>query len=117
MKIYQTAVGVDEEGTGIVTAYTTIDTIEYAGRFWLVPTWLEKPLAEYKSPEVLISLEGLPHKRIETAAERTKVPADFLLLIAIPKPFLQDLTQLQRFLPIDVIPSPDIKVTIPSGIH
>ncbi len=117
MQVFKTLVLVHTPGDPEPAGHVLIDTIKFTGKLWLVPTWLEKPLAGYKSPEVLISLEGLPHKRIETAAERTKVPADFLLLIAIPKPFLQDLTQLQRFLPIDVIPSPDIKVTIPSGIH
>jgi hypothetical protein len=51
MKIYKTAAYVITESE---PGYVLIDTIEYEGKFWLVPMWVEKPLEGWKAPERLV---------------------------------------------------------------
>jgi hypothetical protein len=48
--VFRTSVSFDELPPGIYA----IDTIEHAGRLWLVGGWLESPAAGYRIPQRLI---------------------------------------------------------------
>jgi hypothetical protein len=41
------------------------DVIEHAGKFWLVPEWLDNQVQKVTMPLRIISLETLIHKRME----------------------------------------------------
>jgi len=54
-KIFKTAVPSDN-GT-----IHTVDTIEYEGKLWLVPQWLDKPKEGLSRPARIIRMDSLPH--------------------------------------------------------
>lgn len=87
------------------------DTIEYEGKMWLVPEWLEAPSEGWKTPERIVCLDGFPHQKVESG-----VPADFVLNKPIPKDVLYGQIPKQSKYASLVIMRPDIKVSIPT-IH
>ena len=40
-----------------------VDTIEYEGKFWLVPEWNDTQDGEWTKPTRIICLEGLPFEK------------------------------------------------------
>lgn len=113
MKIYKTASYIiNEEGEPIVF---TIDTIEFEGKLWLVPEWIEKPLEGWKSPKRIILLDALPHQKVPPGSP---IPADFVLGYPRSTAFLKNgQTPTQPTTEAVVIKNPDIRIPIPKGIH
>ena len=121
MKIYKTAVLVytkylpgDEKPT--TEGYIFFDTIEHEGKLWLVPDWIYNTNEGWKRPERIILLNSLPHMKIPPE-NPISAEADFVLGYSIPITALDD----HNLIPLPngavVINLPDIKETIPTGVH
>ncbi len=115
MKIYKTAALVYDKRKPKVLGYVLIDTIEHEGKFWLVPSWIEKPLEGWKEPEQIILLDSLPHLKV--SPDLSIPDSDFVLGYLIPTSELNDQNQIPLPDEAVVINSPDIQIPIPKGIH
>ena len=76
MNIFKTLLAFSDGDDG---ALYRVDTIEHEGKMWLVPSWLDNPVAGHRIPERLILLDVLPHQKTPDG------PADFVLSPGIPK--------------------------------
>ncbi len=106
-KIYQTLMYYEGENDILY-----IDTIEYDGKMWLVPRWLEAPSEGWKTPVRIILLDLLYHQVIPSG-----VPADFLLKLPMPKDVFEGRIPKGSEDEFVVIERPDVKIPIPRGIH
>ena len=67
-----------------------VDTIEYAGSYWLVPIWFDTPDGKSKAPARMVYLNMLPH-------QKGTVGHDFVLNSPLPN-WIYDLEyQPQKF--------------------
>jgi len=107
MKIYKTAALVYGAGE---PAYVFIDTIEYEGGLWLVPSWIEKPHEGYKTPERIVLME----KYLQAPPG---IPADFVLGYPLSIEEGADQVPPEAITGPVVKNLPDTRVTIPKGIH
>ncbi|MGA7579190.1 MAG: hypothetical protein ACLQUW_13235 [Desulfobaccales bacterium] len=107
-KIFKTLVSIEGGGGSIFQ----MDTIEYEGKKWLVPKWLEAPTEGWKRPERIICLDTLAHSKAPSGFE-----ADFVLNHPIPTVVLSGGIPIRSISVIRVIEHPDIKFPIPKGIH
>ena len=121
MRVYKTAALVytkyvegDEKPT--VEGYTYFDTIEYEGKFWLVPDWIYNTNEGWKRPERLILLNSLPYMKIPPE-NPISAEADFLLGYPIPIIAIDDHNLIPLPNEAVVINFPDIKEIIPKGVH
>lgn len=64
-----------------------VDTIEYEGKFWLVPRWLFPPSKEWREPERLICISNLGLRDHRSQQQRA---ADFSVLVPLPKALFFD---------------------------
>lgn len=108
MKIFKTIVTLSGTGKGIIYK---ADTIEYEGKMWLVPTWLETPSVGWKTPERIVCLDELPYQKASFG------DADFILTNPIPKDVLFGQITDQSIFKSVVIIRPDIRIAIPKGVH
>ena len=106
-KIYQTLIYF-EVGAGTFL----IDTIEYDGKLWLVPSWLETPSEGWKTPARIILLDSLYHQAIPPGGQY-----DFLLKLPMPKDVYEGRIPKESEGEYVVIERPDVKIPIPRGIH
>ena len=101
MKVLKTFVAVGNE-------VHKVDTIEWQGKFWLVPLWVEAKDLGLQRPVRIISLSDLAHQKGGPGA-------DFVLTDPLPKEFF-DLAgpsaQEGRFV---VVEKPEL--TMPTQIH
>lgn len=79
-----------------------VDTIEYQGKMWLVPEWLDNPLAGLRKPTRIILLDVLPHQQSPGG------PTDFVLNAGIPKSVFDGQIPTQPEDLFVVIEGPDI---------
>ncbi len=107
-KIYQTLISF-EGGSGKIFE---IDTIEYDGKMWLVPYWLEAPSEGWKTPARIILLDSLDHQAAPAGFE-----ADFLLKLPMPKDVFEGRIPKKSEGEFVVIERPNVKILIPRGIH
>lgn len=121
MKIYKTAALIytkyvegDEKPT--VEGYTYFDTIEYEGKFWLVPDWIYNTNEGWKRPERIILLNSLPYMKIPPENPMS-AEADFFLGYPIPITALDDHNLIPLPNEVVVINFPYIKETIPKGVY
>jgi hypothetical protein len=64
MKIMKTMVGNDRDGS-----LQKADTIEYEGKLWLVPHWLDSPAEGVRRPNRLIRLDSLRHQQVASGSQ------------------------------------------------
>lgn len=107
MIVYKTAVMLSNPGDNKIYY---ADTIEYEGKLWLVPTWLESPSLSYKLPERIVCIETLAHMKAGMPG------VDYVLNNPIPRDVLygQILPELKEKYVVKM--RPDIRVSIPT-IH
>jgi hypothetical protein len=106
VKIYTTAVSFSDVADGGIFK---CDTIEYQGKMWLVPEWLENPKAGWTMPARIILLESLPHQTTTGNAF-----GDFVLNQPIPKAVFNGQQSGGIYI---VLERPDIKIKSLGGIH
>ena len=78
-KLFKTLVCFDDSG-----AWYKVDTIEYEGKMWLVPDWIDMPEEKCKRPTRIICLDALRHQNTPQGS------ADFLLTYPMPKSVWND---------------------------
>ena len=103
MKIFKTAIAI--EGMGVVC---TMDTIEYQGEFWLVPSWLEAAWDGWRMPAKIICLSRLHHAHTPGSGV-----GDFQLLVALAPSSLADPLEALQTNGYVVRERPDIRLPIP----
>jgi hypothetical protein len=82
-----------------------MDTIEFEGKLWLVPHWLDEPIRKVTKPARLIRMDLLPHQSMAG----TGYGADFVVSYRIPKE-LFELTPLKEQLPgYEVLELPELE--------
>ena len=105
MKIFKTFITFTDAEPGKILK---CDTIEFEGKFWLVPEWLEKAAIGEMQPLRIICLDLLPHQKIQRGT-----PADFVLNDPIPKCVFDGEIPPQTTLNFRILESPEIWVEIP----
>ncbi len=92
----------------------TADTIEYDGKLWIVPKWIEYVAIGRMQPVRIIRLDILPHEKQEPDA-----PHDFVLKVAIPRTVYERGVQKKYRSDFEVVESPSIFIDIPpeTGLH
>jgi hypothetical protein len=83
------------------------DAIEYEGGLWLVPQWLEAPFEGYKIPARIIRFDTLKHHKNKF------LNFDFQLQHTIPQAVLDGQTSAGY----EIREKPDIRFSIPKGVH
>lgn len=61
------------------TSICEMDVIEYDGKFWLVPEWLDNPIQKVTKPMRMVSLETIRHSRMRGAKQ------EFVVEFPVPK--------------------------------
>jgi len=82
------------------------DTIEWQGKFWLVPEWIENHSTGKMRPVRIICLDSLPHRVLPLGA-----PDHFALDIPIPKCVFDG--KIPQETPFEIVENPAIEVYIP----
>lgn len=104
MKILKTLVPADD-------GLFVYDTIEYEGKLWLVPEWIDGiPTKGYSKPARIICLTVLPHSQGAAGA-------DYALNNPIPKSVWQGHVPPELKNMYVVIENPDIVVETPPTYH
>jgi hypothetical protein len=86
-----------------------MDTIEFQGKLWLVPVWLESPTEGWKTPERIICLENLPVRDLRNTSQF----ADF----AVQAPIVMDVFDGKSNPVYIVLEHPPIRFHNPPTIH
>ena len=86
------------------------DTIEYQGRFWLVPSWTENHTTGKMKPDRIICLNSLPHQILPLGA-----PENFALDVPIPKCVFDG--EIPPGTTFEIVENPEIEVYIPELLH
>lgn len=108
MKILRTLLAV--EGAG--ASFFHMDTIEYEGKFWLGPLWLEVPSEGYKRPAHIVCLDSLKHQKMIGSPL-----ADFVLSGPLPKAAHEARAPQSPKPEYVLIENPPVHVPTPRGIH
>ena len=96
-KIFCAMAGNDTDGT-----IYKIEAIEYDGKLWLVPRWLEVPARGVSMPARIIRFDNQPHQRLPDG--------DYLLNGPIPKVLLGPTTPKQQVPGFEYVELPDIEI-------
>jgi hypothetical protein len=91
------------------TSIFTVDAIGHDGRLWLVLRWLCPPSKEWREPERIICLSGLPYQDLRGTGQ----PADYSLPVPLPKHLFGDTPLLpsEEYL---VVEHPHIRFRMPT---
>ena len=107
MKIYTAMISTPNNGG---TNILKCDTIEFEGRFWLVPVWLEDDFGEIKTPKRIICMSVLDHQVLGPDSSY----ADFLVKEPIPKEVLYGEATEHNGIAYLIVECPELP-DIPSG--
>lgn len=99
-KILKTLVFFSDDQKSIVYR---VDTIEHAGKTWLVPGWFNNPQEGCRLPERIICLDALPHEKTSWSQ------ADFVLNKGIPKSVFDGQVSPEQNDQYIVVEKPDIR--------
>lgn len=86
-----------------------IDTIEWQGALWLVPTWLDRPDEGWTAPERLIRLDTLRVQKMLTWPHRP----NFCLTDPLPKDVYEGRVPPEQAARYEVIEHPAIRIELP----
>jgi hypothetical protein len=106
MKIFKTVVSF----IGEINRYK-VDTIEYEGKMWLVPVWLDSETKGISMPARIICLDNLPHQKIQEGTDY-----HFVLNCPIPRSIVGGKNQNHKEIFI-VIERPNISLPCIVTVH
>lgn len=86
----------------------TVDVIEHAGEFWLVPEWIDNLAKGTSSPARIIRLNSVPHKKHLGAPI-----GDFWIPFGVPKALILGPYPSEEQPQSDRMEAPDIQVERP----
>lgn len=90
-------------------AILTVDVIQHAGKFWMVPYWLDRPNEGGTTPNRIIRLDSLPHERMASGSP----VGDFVVKHPIPKALLEPETPSPPIAGFEYQELPDIRFAKP----
>ena len=105
MKIFKTVVSF----IGEINRYK-VDTIEYEGKMWLVPVWLDSETEDISMPARIICLDNLPYQKIQEGTDY-----HFVLNCPIPRSIVGG--KNQNYKEIWVIERPNIILPCIVTVH
>jgi hypothetical protein len=82
------------------------DVIEFEGRYWLVPEWLDMPAQGVSMPRRIISLEAIPHQHTPG------VDPEFVVNVPVPRAVFEGRAQSQGERQFVVRELPEIRVPL-----
>ena len=88
-----------------------MDTIEYEGKMWLVPEWLDSISLRVSTPLRIIGLDAFVHQKMPGN------PADFLVELPIPKSVFEGQIPPELKGVVQIVESPDIRFPYLPGLH
>jgi hypothetical protein len=92
-----------------------MDAIEYQGKAWLVPEWIQQQGSEYAMPARIIQIDNLQHQRIP---KDSGAPYQFSLSAPIPKAVCEGRDPKSAERGYIVVERPlGIQIRMPSGIQ
>lgn len=86
------------------------DVVEFEGKTWLVPHWIDFPLEKVSRPLRIIRLDSLPHQKVP--------PNDhyqYIVDCPIPKCVFEGQIPPQSQIAFEIVESPEISVPILSA--
>lgn len=107
MKIFKTAVQHLEDGS-----LSECDTIEYRGKLWLVPEWLEVPSRQKTIPTRIIGMDRALFLKPPPA-----YPVDFLLSCPMPKCVFDGQIPIELEGKVVSIERPELEISAGGGLH
>jgi hypothetical protein len=107
VKIFKTAVLVEDGGDLL-----QCDTIEYEGKLWLVPEWLEVPTQRMTMPTRIIGLDRSLFQK-----PSPKYPVDYFLSCPLPKAVFYGQIPTELKEQVVVIERLGIKILAVGGLH
>jgi hypothetical protein len=90
------------------------DAIEYKGRLWLVPQWLEFPTERVTRPARIICVSKLHCQKMKPG---NRYEADYVLNDPVPKSFFDGQIPPQLKGKVAVVERPDITIRAGGGLH
>jgi hypothetical protein len=105
MKIYKTLISFTDEYLGKIMQ---CDTIEFNGKFWLVPKWLDNLEEGTRTPLRIICLDYLPHQKTEDFGD-----VDFVINSPMPICVFDGEIPAETEYRFDIVESPDLWIDIP----
>ncbi len=99
------------EGDGEPAQLLSADVVSYKGSNWFVPKWRERPNEGWRTPERIVCLDTIHHRKVDFGATQyvidDPIPRAVLFGDAPPAQESEFLVEYQ----------PDIQVPIPRGSH
>jgi|SRR5271166_4034709 len=102
MKILKTGLGADEGGI------FECDTIEYEGKVWLVPQWLDLPAKGVRKPRRIIRMDSLPHQKVTNSA----YCLDYILNGYMPQAVLDGTAPPELAGQFEIVELPEIEISM-----
>lgn len=99
---------IEDDKTGTISI---CDGLEYEGRNWLVPLWLEPADGESQQPERIIPLDRFPHQRATLGG------ADYMVNAPIPKAIWTGPTSPALVKQYGVVLSPPIRIATKRNLN
>jgi hypothetical protein len=87
------------------------DAIEYDGKLWLVPQWLDEPGSGTTKPRRIIRIDSLPHEPITNPA----FGLDFILSGPLPKAVLDGVATPEQAAQYEIVELPEIEISMPQS--
>jgi len=99
----------DEAGKG--GEIHKMDVIEFDGKFWLVPEWIDSPDKKVTMPARIVLLDVIPHERSQGKDYQ------FIVSGSVPKSVFEGRVPPELEDQYVVIERPDIRLPLPSATH
>lgn len=105
-KVHAMVIIQDANGNGI----HRMDVIEFEGKTWLVPEWLDMPSAQVTMPARIVLVDTLPHER---------APGSDQIVLTAPVPInvLEGRASPEQEARYVVVERPNIRLPIPGATH
>ena len=103
MKIFKTLVTlIDLDSLGHVL---DVDTIEYKGKLWLVPEWIDTLDGVWTKPARIICLTELPFEK-----NQSDIPGDYVLQCPMTKAILNGQIPTETTLSFVIVEDPNVEI-------
>jgi hypothetical protein len=88
-----------------------VDVIEYEGRFWLVPEWLDNRAQKTTTPVRIISFDRVAHHRMKG------MNPEFVVEFPIPKSVFEGRPSPEEAKQYEVFERPSIVIPLSTSMH
>ena len=109
MRIFKALVHMIDDGS-----LGECDVIEYQGRKWLVPSWIESPSEGLTMPKRIIPLDSFAHQEM---APGNPYGVDLVLNAPLPRELFDEEIPQELATRVGAVERPDISIRAGGGIH